>query len=298
MLKAVSIHPITKRLYRQLGNSLGARQRSKKPVPEHYFERVNTILRLHRQHGIPKNGDHILEVGTGWVHWEALICRLFFDVRATLFDVWDNRQFSSFKYFTKQLNTHLDKLDADQAQQARARQLLEQIQRTETFEELYELLGFEYHVDVSGTMASLPDDTFDFVLSANVMEHVQAEVTQQLICNIARVLKPGGYSFHQIDLKDHLHYYARQTSPKEYLRFSDVVWRRWFQNDVQYINRIQLPQWHAMFEQAGLELVEEYLTTADLDELSISDSYKHLDEATLRCATMAVLHERLSQTED
>jgi hypothetical protein len=39
------------------------------------------MLSLQRQHSIVKTGDRIIELGTGWLHWDALIWRLFYDVR-------------------------------------------------------------------------------------------------------------------------------------------------------------------------------------------------------------------------
>jgi SAM-dependent methyltransferase len=291
-LKFFSLNPTMRRAYRMLGNSFGARSRSQKKIPEHYIERVNTVLRLHREHGIPKHGDHILEIGTGWMHWEALACRLFFDVTGVLFDVWDNRQLVSLKSFVGQLGQNLDKLDADAAQLERARGLIAQIQQVADFDALYKLLGFQYVVDPDGTLTKLPAASFDFALSTNVMEHVYTQVAPQLIKDIATVLKPGGYSFQNIDLKDHLYYYDRTTSPKQYLTYSDAEWKRWFENDVQYFNRLQSPQWRTMFDDAGLTLVNEDVSNVDLAGLPIADLYQQYDHETLRCGNLALLHRK------
>src|ERR1043165_3728637 len=91
-LKSFSCGPAMRLLYRQLGNKVGGRRRATGPMPGYYAERIKRMLRLTRQYNIVRDGDRILELGTGWLHWEALTLRLFFDIKAVLFDVWDNRQ--------------------------------------------------------------------------------------------------------------------------------------------------------------------------------------------------------------
>src|SRR5262245_41296508 len=91
-LKVFSRGPAMQRLYRRLGNRFGGSRRSSGPMPAYYAERVKRILRLLREHPLVKDGDRIIELGTGWLHWEALTLRLFYDIEAVLYDVWDNRQ--------------------------------------------------------------------------------------------------------------------------------------------------------------------------------------------------------------
>ena len=96
-LRAFSVSPLTRRMYRQLGNTWGARKRSAGRMPAYYPARISRMLRIARTYGFPKDGDKLIELGTGWLHWEAITTRLFFDVRCTLFDVWDNRQIDGLK---------------------------------------------------------------------------------------------------------------------------------------------------------------------------------------------------------
>jgi hypothetical protein len=60
--------PLTRRLYRRLGNAVGNKRRSSEAIPGYYPERVKRMLRLQRQHNIVSSGDRILELGTGWLH--------------------------------------------------------------------------------------------------------------------------------------------------------------------------------------------------------------------------------------
>src|SRR5438477_1702117 len=107
-LKCFSSSPWMRSFYRNLGNSVGNKRRSSGVMPDYYPERVKRMLRLQRQNNIVRNGDRILELGTGWLHWEALTLRLFYDVEAVLFDVWDNRQLGGLKNYVRQLGAMLN----------------------------------------------------------------------------------------------------------------------------------------------------------------------------------------------
>src|SRR5260221_11946207 len=91
-LKCFSSTPLTRASYRSLGNRVGNKRRSAGTMPGYYAERVKRMLRLQRQHGPVKDADRIMELGTAWLHWEALTLRLFYDVKAALFAVGDNSQ--------------------------------------------------------------------------------------------------------------------------------------------------------------------------------------------------------------
>ncbi|MBY0482944.1 class I SAM-dependent methyltransferase [Nitrosomonas sp.] len=247
---------------------------------------------MNHRYGFLKQGDKILEVGTGWLHWEAIVIRLCFDVRSVLCDVWDNRQLTALKDYIAQLEGMLDELNGDDAQLDGARRLISQIKAVQSFDELYRLLDFIYVIDKSGELASFEQEAFDFVVSSDVLEHVHKDSAFSLVKGFAKVLKPGGYSMHKNDMNDHLYYYSNTVSPKQYMHYSDRIWKRYFENDVQYINRIQLPEWRAMFHDAGLELVHEETRLEDLKGLELAPLYQDLllDEKT--CSNVIFLYRK------
>lgn len=291
-LKMFSFTPRTKRLYRKIGNTLGARKRSHGTMPEYYFDRINRMLELNKNHGIPQGGSRFLELGTGWLHWEAITCRLFFDVHCTLYDVWDNRQMSGLKNYISQLDFMLKKLNAGETQLDRAHRLIAEILEVRDFEELYKILGFEYIIDKSGRLKQFEDASFDIAVSGGVMEHIPASFASEFVYNIARVLKPGGYSFHDINLRDHLYPYDRTVSPKQYLRYSNNTWEKWFENDVQYINKIQRSDWLKLFENAGLKLIEEQIDMENISGLKVDKEYRRYNESDVRCCGLRLLHRK------
>jgi SAM-dependent methyltransferase len=288
-LRGFSYSPATRSLYRSLGNRAGNKRRSSGPMPGYYPERVKRMLRLQRQYKIVREGERIMELGTGWLHWEALTLRLFCDIEALLIDVWDNRQLGGLKNYIRQLKPMLDDgFELSEAEVKRAQSLIETILKVESFSELYELLGFEYVVESSGSLAQFPSGSFQLVVSGGVLEHVKREALPTLIGETRRILKPGGWAVHSIDTADHLEHYDRKVSPKMYLSFSEETWTRLFENEVQYINRMQRGEWLELFKANGFDLIEEEARRIDISGLRLANRYMQMEPGDLECTVLKV----------
>jgi SAM-dependent methyltransferase len=286
-LKCFSSSPLMRNLYRKLGNAVGNKRRSSEAMPGYYADRVKRMLRLQKQHNIVSNGDRILELGTGWLHWEALTLRLFYDIEAVLFDVWDNRQLGGLKNYVRQLGPMLsDGFGLTSEELTRAQSLVGDILKVESFSELYGLLGFEYVVESSGSLRQFSDKSFQLVASGGVLEHVKREGLPLLIAETKRILKPGGWAVHSIDTADHLEHYDRTVSPKLYLSFSEAKWKRLCENEVQYINRMQRGEWLALFRAHGFELIEEEVRRVDIGRLRLAERFADMDKGDLECTVL------------
>jgi len=276
-LKGFSCCAPARSLYRRIGNLAGSRRRANRQMPSYYFDRVQRNIEVWRRYGPFEANDYILELGTGWVHWEALTLRLFFDFKAVLYDVWDNRQLRALKSFLRQLEKRfgtggfLEGCDFE-----RARWLISKIEGVNSFDEVYRMLGFRYLVDPTGLMESIAANAFRVVISAGVLEHIPARTAPMFMEKMALVSQTGALGIHSINTADHLSAYDRTAGPKQYLTFSDRQWKIWCENKVQYINRIQRTAWLRMFEEVGFRLIEEGGSRADLPNLRIHPSYKGL----------------------
>jgi cyclopropane fatty-acyl-phospholipid synthase-like methyltransferase len=289
VLKLSSLMP---GLYRLLGNTFGERMRTRHGLDQARVERIQRMLDLGQQYQI-QDGDRLLELGTGWLHWEALAVRLFWDVEITLFDVWDNRQFSSLKGHAAELAEVIDNaINMTPEQARRAHNVLDVITSANSFDDIYQTLGLEYVVEPSGSLSGLPEDSYDMVFSFNVMEHVDRAILPDFIKGIRRVMKPAGYSIQWIDISDHISNYAPGTHRKNYLRYSDAVWRSFFENRVQYFNRVQRSEWLSLFQEAGLELIDECSTYTSIDSLRVSSHLKHLSQQDIECLSLEVVHRK------
>ena len=291
-LKGFSCGSPMRRLYRKIGNNVGGRQRATGRMPDYYAKRIWRMLRLAKQYGIVRDGDRVIELGTGWLHWEALTLRLFFDIEAVLFDVWDNRQLASLKNYLGQLQPVLNggkELGLSPSQQRRAESLIAAIQKVGSFEELYRLLGFQYVVESSGSLRQFSDNSFQVAVSAGVLEHVARDAVPTLVRESNRILKPGGWASHCIDMSDHLAHYDSTVSKMKYLSFSEPVWKSVFENKVQYINRLRRGEWLELFRSGPFDLVEEADSRIDISRLKLAKQYANLDRRDLECTDVELL---------
>lgn len=289
-LKCFSSSKLMRNQYRRLGNTIGGKRRCNEIMRPYYADRLKRMLRLVRLHQMVRDGDRVLELGTGWLHWEAITLRLFFEVKAVLYDVWDNRQLGGLKNYLRQLSPMLgDGFDLSTTQLQRARTLIESILRIESFDELYTLLDFEYWVESSGSLDAFLDNSFQLIVSAGVLEHVKREAVPLLITKTQRILAPGGWALHSIDTSDHLAHYDSAVSPKMYLSFSEPLWHRLFENEVQYINRMQRSDWLELFRSSGFELIEEGNQQIEMSGLKLADTYSYIAMTDLKCTVLRVL---------
>jgi predicted SAM-dependent methyltransferase len=293
MLKMFSTCSPMETFYRSLGNRLGSKKRIEKGIPKYYIENVNWILDICKKHNVIKNGDKLIELGTGWVHWQAITTKLFFDIEATLFDIWDNRQFDALKKYLSEYSEYLDReLDIKPNQKEHAMNLLKTILSVNSFSDLYNLLKFNYVIESSGNINKLEKESFNVVTSLSVLEHINKNILSEYMKDLYRILKPGGYSIHKISLYDHIYNYDKSVSPKYYLRFSDNVWRYCFENKVQYFNRVHKSEWLSLFKSTGFDLIDEKSLYIDVSNIKVNKYYKNHHKKDLSCVSMNIIHKK------
>lgn len=284
-LRLFSINQTTRRSYRALGNFVGARGR-KTSVKGHYVQRAQENLAFIESIDAISDGMTVMELGTGWVHWEALFTRAFYDVRLILFDVWDNRQFAGFAKYAEHLRDYLIANPGYRPQRRdKAIALLNAVPRCTSFEAVYDVLGAIYIIDPQGSLEQIDDASVDLVISSDVLEHVDADAVPLLGRDLFRILAKGGVAAHQIVEADHLRIYDSSVHPKQYLRYSDASWNLLFQNRVQYINRLQHSDYVKAFAAAGFEIAASKIhTRCDSSLLKVADRFKDYDRDDLDAA--------------
>jgi len=288
VLKAFSLNDFTKWAYRKTGNVLGQRKRKKQNINE-YVKRGNLLVSLCRQYGVLKKGCHLLELGTGWIHWYGLFVRLHSDVFIDLFDVWDNRQFDALKKAFHDLEqTWHDGLSVS----PKAVERLSSVTHANSFDEIYKKFGINYRINENGALGAYPDSYFDCVFSFHVLEHVGREVIENTIKHIYRTLKPGGYSIHQIGIDDHLSHYDKKESAKNYVRYSHRAWKRYFDNAVQYHNRLQVADFLNIFSINGFEGVETNRDICSLGGLRVHPDWQNYSVEDLQTTTLTIVHKK------
>lgn len=293
-LKMFSTNTTTKAIYRKLGNTVGANRRLN--LDPAYLERGEWLYSHIKQYEIDQSKDkHFLELGTGWMHFFSTYLRLFFDFEGTLFDVWDNRQLnalkSNFSQVAKQLSTE-NIFSVEELEHAKS--IINKIEGVDTFDELYTLLKFKYQMSPNGSLDMLPDNYYDLIFSIDVLEHVSATHLADSIEQYFRVLKPGGYTMHQIGVDDHLTHYASNESQKNYLKYSDRQWGLLYQNDVQYFNRVSYDQFREYFVNAGFHEVQAYVTRDEneLENINIAEQFRNQSIESLEATRVFLIYQK------
>jgi SAM-dependent methyltransferase len=114
-----------------------------------------------------------------------------------------------------------------------------------------ELLGrVSYRAPVDVARNTLPAASLDVICSHTCFEHFADPAGA--IAQIARLLRPGGVTSHQIDLRDHRDF----NHPLDFLAYNETLWRLANSNRPYAVrNRWRASQYRAAFEKQGLEVM-------------------------------------------
>lgn len=282
-LRFFSSTALGRTVYRDfLGNQVGRRRRVRRGLDPSYVRQGKLLLDLCRKHGALHDGMSVLEIGTGWIHFYAIFLRLFYEIRITAVDAWDNRQLEPLKSSFAALEEVLETAFALSPREiARAHTACLAIQQAVSFDDLYARLGITYQIDP--TLDSIPDRSHDFLCSFHVLEHIDDQFVARHVRNMSRVLRPAGFQIHQIGLDDHLAHYDRKVHNKNFMRYSKRTWQMLFANRVQFFSRILRSEWVRMFEHSGMVLREELVEQCDPTTVRVHHEFGELSDQDRAC---------------
>lgn len=201
-----------------------------------------------------------------------------------MMDVWDNRQLAALKASFSKLNERSEDFEKQNCMLD-----IDLIANVNSFDELYERLNLNYVIKDKGSLSQFPSNFINFIFSFHVLEHVRKEWTKELVNNIYRMLKPGGFSIHQIGIEDHLIKYDKRELSMSYLRYSDTAWKIFFENEVQYINRLLMADWLDIFVLEGFILAEKIPEFTNIDSLKIHSKYQRYTKEDLSCNNLTIV---------
>lgn len=150
-----------------------------------------------------------------------------------------------------------------------------------------ETMGIVSLTDGLTSMRSLPDHCVDFLWSQAVLEHLPREEFAAFLFEMRRVLRPGGYMSHRVDLKDHL------GGSLNHLRFSEKVWEsRLFRSSGFYTNRLRHGEILEAFQGAGFTIVHErvqHWQQVPLSSGKMAPMFRHSNVDDLRVSGFTVV---------
>jgi hypothetical protein len=107
-------------------------------------------------------------------------------------------------------------------------------------------LNATYLTRGTASLAEIPGGSLDVILSTAVLEHVGRAEFATLAAEMMRTLRPGGTSYHEVDLMDHL------GGAQNNLRFTQCAWESpLMANSGFYTNRLRCSEILQIMRDAG-----------------------------------------------
>lgn len=115
--------------------------------------------------------------------------------------------------------------------------------------------GIDYRAPCDAQQTGLPAGAVDVITSTSTLEHIPFESIVGILDESYRILRPGGMLSFEIDYSDHYSHGDRTIGPYNFLQYTDADWRR-YNPALHHQNRLRHPDYLAMFDAAGFELLE------------------------------------------
>ena len=202
------------------------------------------------------------EMGPGW----DLIIPLTFHVLGfrdqTLVDIRNNLKFPLVRDTLQRLQLHLkeiEKLSNGPCKPAQA-------DFPPSLGKLKEAFGIQYLSGIDAKSTGLKSDSFDFISSTSVFEHIRKEDICPTIQECRRLLKKGGIISMIVDLQDHFAQIDPSLSHHSFLRYPDPVWNL-ITSKFNYVNRLRFSDYLELFQTEGFEILHQDVYKAKDEEL-------------------------------
>lgn len=154
--------------------------------------------------------------------------------------------------------------------------------KASTGTELLARLPIEHRV-ADARATGLPADSIDMFVSCNTFEHIPREALAAILREFRRVARARAVMSHLIDLADHYATFDPRISVYNFLRYSERSWR-WFNNDLQYQNRLRVNDYRALHDASGWSIALQDDTLGapeELRRLVLAEPFASYDERDL-----------------
>jgi SAM-dependent methyltransferase len=136
---------------------------------------------------------------------------------------------------------------------------------------LLKMMNIEYFSPASAASLPIENDTIDYHLSINVLEHIPHRDIKPIFLEGRRILKKDGKFIHFIDLSDHFSHSDKLISSINFLKYSEKQWHYWSGNRFMFHNRLRIDDFYLLFREIGLEIIDKE-EAMDVDALALLES--------------------------
>jgi SAM-dependent methyltransferase len=147
------------------------------------------------------------------------------------------------------------------------------VERRNIFRVLEENYSLRYVAPKDARKTGFWDNSFDFMSSTAVFEHVPKGDILLILQESERILKKGGVFSMIIDYQDHYSYFDKNLSVYNYLKYDTDEWKK-FSNNLQYQNRLRHSDYLDLIRQTGFVVVKDAPSLPTDEELEVLRSIR------------------------
>jgi SAM-dependent methyltransferase len=209
----------------------------------------------------PLSNWSAVEIGTGWT---PILPILFWLNGQRHCDTYDNQRLlkdslvvESARQFVApgHAAAELRRTNVDQSQfQERLAVLEKLVAEGASGSDVMRACNIRYHAPVDATNTGLGNGSVDVVYSNTTLEHAREEEISSLLRESYRIIRPGGYMLHLIDLSDHFAHSDELITAINFLQFSEREFSK-YNSRFLYQNRLREPRWRKIIQGQGFEIV-------------------------------------------
>ena len=235
-----------------------------------------------------------LEAGTGWVPAIPFCCALA-GMKIETVDVASLVEPEFYDRFVDAAERHLPALaSAADVDQRFMSERLETARRAGTFEKAMSELGCSWQAPVDTTNLEYPDNHVDVTLSNLVLQCMPKNVVPDVVRELHRITRPGGYSIHRMTMVDEYSAGDPGRSDFDFLRFPERTWNRWFCHRIKHLNRMRYSQFRYLLTNAGFDVVEvkreiDHDSIPHLQRKGVAPEFQHLSWEDLVTSQMEIV---------
>lgn len=186
-----------------------------------------------------------LEIGTGYSILSAVVLSLLGFKKVITVDITQDIRFSTFKKQIGYIETmeFLNEIYLKSSYtKSEINDLIAMIKKEKSFASLFESLNIIYIAPYTFDDIENHSDSFDYISSQVVLEHIPPDVLDTLFEKTKKWLTQDGFGVHTINFIDHFanpgFFQDKSISEFNFLKYSDKYWSFWAGNSIAYTNRL------------------------------------------------------------
>lgn len=149
-----------------------------------------------------------------------------------------------------------------------------------------QLADITYLVSDNSTVLDIKSKSVDYCISYAVLEHIHADILEELLAECSRTLCDNGFFLHDIDLSDHFSAWDASILPINFLKFNDIEYSGYLENELAYTNRLRIDDFLKLFERIGIRVsvlkneIDPKSLAALENGFELDDKFKNKSKAT------------------